>query len=148
MPYNSTLELTGPQYRRLGDALQDSFTLAHFDQLLKVRLNINRESIALGNDFQTISFRVIDDLNRKGWVYKLVDAARKERPNNDIFVEYAQLLGIGPRDLDARVLLPHPNDVGLQSVEYRLREPDGDLPQILLGHSLLSFMGRVCESPG
>jgi hypothetical protein len=94
-----TLELTGPQYRLLGEALRARLRLSQFDQLLKQRLDINREDIALGEDYTDITFRVIQAVNQRGWVYKLVDAARQERPNEAVFVEYAALLGIGPRGL-------------------------------------------------
>jgi hypothetical protein len=94
-----TLELTGPQFRPLSKALRATLNLSQFDRLLKERLDINREDIALGEDYTDITFRVIQAANQRGWIYKLVDAARQERPNAAVFVEYAALLGIGPRGL-------------------------------------------------
>lgn len=94
-----TLELTGTQFRPLSQALRERLNLDQFDELLKTRLNRNREDIALGNNYQTIVLRVIDEANRAGWVYRLVEAARQERPDEPVFVEYARMLGIGPRGL-------------------------------------------------
>jgi hypothetical protein len=94
-----TLELSGPQYRALGEALRKTLRLSQFDRLLKERVDVNREDIALGDDYTDITFRIIDAANRQGWVYKLVDAARQERPQEPLFVEYARLLAIGPRGL-------------------------------------------------
>ena len=88
-------ELTGPQFRPLSEALRQSFRLSQFDTLLKVSLDLNREDIALGEDYQDIVFRVIDSANRSGWVYRLVSAARMARPNNVTFFEYEQILGFG-----------------------------------------------------
>lgn len=134
MPPEQSLELTGPQFRRLSQALQESLTLAQFDQLLKLRLNINRESVALGDDYQTITFRVIDDANRKGWVWKLIDAARKERPNNAVFVEYAQILGVGPQGLPAS-----------DELERVIRQINGFLDIAQFRQRLGEIEGRVCR---
>jgi V8-like Glu-specific endopeptidase len=95
----TTLELTGPQFKPLSEALRVTLKLSQFDKFLKERLDINREDIALGDDYQEIVHKVIGEANRAGWVYRLVDGARKERPGNAVFVEYARLLGIGPRGL-------------------------------------------------
>jgi hypothetical protein len=93
------LELRGPQFRPLSEALRATFRLSQFDRLLKERIDVSREDIALGEDYTDITFRVIDAANRQGWVYRLVDAARQERPANPVFVEYARLIGVGPRGL-------------------------------------------------
>jgi hypothetical protein len=100
-----TLELSGPQYRALGEALRATMRLSQFDRLLKERVNVNREDIALGEDYIDITFRVIDAANRQGWVYKLVGAARQERPANPVFTEYARLVGIGPHGLPDQMQL-------------------------------------------
>lgn len=92
------LELMGPQYGVLGEALRATLRLGQFDQMLKQRLDINREDIALGEDYREIVFKVISEANRAGWVYKLVNALRQERPSIPVFVEYAAILGIGPRN--------------------------------------------------
>src|SRR4051812_49500042 len=101
----NSLELTGPQFEPLSESLRATFRLSQFDQMLKQCLDINREDIALGGDYTDIVFRVIDTANRNDWVYRLVDAARKGRPNNSVFVEYARILGIGPRGLPDKIQL-------------------------------------------
>lgn len=93
------LELTGPQFRSLSEAIRATMKVSQFDRLLKEYVGINREDIALGDDYTDIVFKVIDAANRQGWVYKLVDAARQERPGYATFVEYAALLGIAPQGL-------------------------------------------------
>lgn len=93
------LELTGPQYRELSEALRATLRLHQFDQMLLQRININREDIALGDDYTEIVFKVIDAANRQSWVYKLVLAAQQERPQNGVFLEYARRLGLAPDGL-------------------------------------------------
>jgi len=105
MSSTTTLELSGSQFRPLSQALRATLNLSKFDLMLKERLNINREDIALGNDYEDITFHVIDSANRAGWVYRLVDAARQERPSNAVFVEFAGFLGIGLRGLPDKVQL-------------------------------------------
>ena len=90
-------ELTGPESAPLREALTTKLSLEEFDQMLTERLDIKRENIALGSNFTEIVRKVIDRANRFGWVYKLVYAARLEQPDNPVFVEYAQKLGIGLR---------------------------------------------------
>lgn len=99
------LELTGPQYTTLGQEFERRFSLAEFDQLLKTRLNLNRESIAVADSYSSIVFRVIDDANRKGWVARLVEAARTERPGNAVFLEYARFLKSAPGNMPDRAEL-------------------------------------------
>lgn len=90
------LELTGPQFPALSQALRSRLRLSQFDRMLAERLDINREDIALGDDYTEIVFKVISEANRSGWVYRLVDAARKEKPGEPVFVEYARLVKIAP----------------------------------------------------
>ncbi len=99
MPAASALELTGPQYRPLLQALLQTMDQNEFDRMLMLYLGIRRQTIAGDGDSTQVVYEVIDHFNRRGTVYKLVDAARQERPDNAVFVEYAQLLGFGPRGL-------------------------------------------------
>jgi hypothetical protein len=108
MPSAVHLELTGPQFKPLSAALRATLSLSKFDIMLKEKLDINREDIALGDDYTDIVFKVIREANQAGWVYKLVEAARQVRPNQPIFVEYARIVGIGPRGL--------PNQAELESI--------------------------------
>jgi hypothetical protein len=105
MPLSLDLELTGPQFRPLNDALRATLTLSEFDRMLKERLDINREDYTLGPDYRAIVNDVIDALNKRGRVCELVEVARHERPKNPVFVEYARLVGIGPRGLPDAITL-------------------------------------------
>jgi hypothetical protein len=93
MAISTKLELTGPQFGPLCEALRATLKLSQFDLLLKERLDINREDIALGDNYREIVFKVVEEANRAGWVYQLVDAARKERPHNIAMFENS----FGPR---------------------------------------------------
>lgn len=105
MQAKTKLELSGYDYTMLSEALRATLTLSQFDQMLKQRMDVNREDISLGSDYMAIVYKVIDNCNRKGQVYRLVNAARSERPNDPTFVEYARLLGIGVRGLPEQAQL-------------------------------------------
>jgi len=128
------LELTGPRFRPLNEALRATLSLNEFDQMLKERVNINREDIALGNNYNSIVFEVIGAANRAGWVYKLVHAARQERPSNPVFVEYARMLGISPRGL--------PDQAQLESI-IRKSNTVFDIAQFR--QRIGEIEGRVCR---
>ena len=108
--------------------------LNQFDQMLKQRLNIDREDIALGDDYTEIVFKVIGEANRRSWVYKLVNAGRQERPSNAVFVEYSRLLGIGPRGL--------PDPAQLESI---IRQTNALLNVAQFRSRLGEIEGRVCR---
>jgi hypothetical protein len=95
----ATLELKGPQFRLLGQALRARLSLKQFDMMLKQRLDVERPNITLADNYEAMVFDVIVEANRGGWVFKLVEAAREERPDEPVFVEYAQIVGIGPGGL-------------------------------------------------
>lgn len=131
---STALELTGPQFRLLSEALRATLRLSQFDQMLKQRLDINREDIGLGDDYIEIVFKVISEANRAGWVYRLVDAGREERPKNPVFVEYARLLGIGPRGL--------PDPAQLESI---LKESNALLDIVAFKSRIGEIVGQVCR---
>jgi V8-like Glu-specific endopeptidase len=130
----STLELTGPQFRPLSQALRTTLKLNEFDQMLLQSLNLNREDFSVAGDYPTIVFDVIGAANRAGWVYRLVNAARQERPKNDVFVEYARLLGIGPRDL--------PDKDGLESI---INATNAALDIAVFRERIGAIEGQVCR---
>jgi hypothetical protein len=100
------LELEGPQYAPLSDAFRKRFEPLEFRRMLKMRLNQNWYDLTSQNaDFQQEVFDVIDTANRRGWVYRLVIAAREEVPGEPVFVEYAQMLQVAPDGTPDRVTL-------------------------------------------
>lgn len=128
------LELTGPQFRPLREAIEATFRLDQFDMMLQDYLSVNRESIALGNNFKSIINLVIDDANRKGWVYKLVNAARQERPDYPVFVEYARLVGMGPQGM--------PDPAQLEGI---VRKSNAQLDIAEFRSRIGEIEGRVCR---
>lgn len=137
----ANLELTGPQFRPLSKAIITRFDLGDFDQMLKMRLDINRQNISVANSYRAIVFAVIDDANRKGYVHKLVDAARKERPAETTFVEYAQMLGTGVR-VQGVGEKPIPTKGELESLINKLNMP---IDVSVLLERLGEIEGRVCR---
>ena len=131
------LELTGPQFRPLSAALRATLNLSQFDQMLKERLDINRQDIALGDDYTEIVFKVIGDANAKGWVYQLVDAARQERPKVTAFVEYAQLIGIAPKGV--------PDQAQLAQLESTIRAKNLLFDIVRFRSRLGEIEGQVCR---
>lgn len=100
-----SLELKGPQFKLLGQAIRARLTPKQFDMMLKQRIDVDRADITLADDYTALVFDVIGAANRAGWVFKLVEAAREERPNEPVFVEYAQIVGVGPRGVPGRAEL-------------------------------------------
>ncbi len=102
MPNGPELELEGTQFSRLSEAIRARMSPGQFDRMLKQRLNKVRWNITLADSYDAIVHDVIDEANRRGWVYRLVNAAREEVPVEAIFVEYAQMLAIAPEGLPDR----------------------------------------------
>jgi hypothetical protein len=126
--------LNGTEFAPLIAAFNATMSLSRFDRMLKENLDIDREDIALGNDKTEIVFRVVDEANRAGWVWKLVNAARQERPDYPVFVEYAQKVGMAPRGL--------PDTSGLESIIEKSRS----LLDIARFRSQIGEIeGRVCR---
>ena len=63
MPTSSGLELTGPQFRPLNEALRATLRLSEFDRMLNDRLDIDRESITVTDNYVTIVNDVIGAAN-------------------------------------------------------------------------------------
>lgn len=134
MPPSTRLELTGPQFVPLLDALLATMSLREFDLMLKLHLDIDRETIAAGGNSRQIYFEVIDHFNKRSIVWKLVDACRKERPDNPVFVEYARIVGIGPRGL--------PSQPKLRSL---VRQTNSTLDPAQYRAAIGRIEGRVCR---
>jgi len=134
MPPTFKLELTGPQFRPLSEALRATLDLNGFDQMLKQRLDINRQDITVAHNYQTIVFEVISAANRESWVYLLVDAVRQERPKNPVFVEYERMLSMGPQGL--------PDQTRLESI---INESNALLDVDKFLGRLGEVVGQVCR---
>ena len=62
--------------------------------MLLYQLDRHRENIALGDDFESIVFRVIQRAEQESWTAELLQAARELRPTDvDLFV-FAQQFGL------------------------------------------------------
>ena len=69
------MQISGKQIGQLSAVLLNAYNLARFDEMLRVRLDKNRENIALGDDFQEIVFKVIRRAEMENWVPALIVAA-------------------------------------------------------------------------
>ena len=94
------MRLTGPELKEVADALLSAFDLAQFDQLLLYRLDLQRPRIALGDDYESIMFRVLQYLNAREGVLRLISAARASNPDN------AALFALASRHGRAMAMLP------------------------------------------
>lgn len=99
------MSLDGRQFEQFSQIVRGAFTLQRFDEMLRFRLNINREDIALGDDFQEIVFKVIRAAEMQGWFLKLLMAARTSRPDNGHLLAFAQMFDLAPLDTPARPAL-------------------------------------------
>lgn len=82
----------GSQYEKMVAALL-VFSLDGFDTLLKFKLSMNREDIALGNNKQIIVLRVIDYYQTRNQVELLLQAAREFNPTDPTFQQLMQEFG-------------------------------------------------------
>ena len=83
--------LEGGPRARLREIFLKLLSLKQFDMLLSDYLNRDRETIALGDNKETIFFEVITEANKGLWLDELVEAARKVRPKDPDLYEFAQL---------------------------------------------------------
>lgn len=86
-------------YQRLGEfhsILLDAFDLDGLDQMLLFQLGINRERIALGNNFATVLFRVVTSFEQSEETTELVRAATRSNPKNATLFAFAQRIGVAP----------------------------------------------------
>jgi hypothetical protein len=88
--------LRGRQRKQFGKRLMSAFDLDSFDNMLANQLGIRREEIALGKDYETIVYRVIDDAERKWYTAELLQAARAERQTDLNLLEFSQQFGLEP----------------------------------------------------
>jgi hypothetical protein len=74
--------MTGRQMEALRDALCKSFDLDSFDQLLRLRLDIDRELIVGREGLRTVVFKVLNTAIREGWQGELIRAACAYNPGS------------------------------------------------------------------
>lgn len=94
--------LTGRQQQQLSEAIRAAFTRAKLEQMLRYRLDKDLESIALGDDYQEIVFKLIKTTEAEGWTFELLSAARESSPGNPKLLEFAQgfnLTSVAPNAL-------------------------------------------------
>lgn len=95
--------LSHTQYQQLLQILLKAYpTKARFVRLLKLWLDIDLDSIALGDDLTEIVFKVIQDAESRGWTAQLFLAARADNTNNAQLVALAQQLNLAPTGTPAR----------------------------------------------
>lgn len=122
MPTPGQLELTGPQFRPLVQALTQRLDPDELDRMLLFAMNVKRSTYIKDGPLITVATDVVDFCNMRGRVWELVNAAREERPDEAVFVEYAQMLRIGLHGLpDAMTLevLVQPKNKMLDIAPFR-----------------------------
>ena len=76
--------------KQLTEALLDAFPdKASLEQMLSFELDISVDTIAGGNNLQDKVFELIKKAEAGNWVTKLVDAARRQNPGNQLLKEVA-----------------------------------------------------------
>lgn len=88
--------LDGKKARDLEHALLDAFDLDRFDQMLYHQMNYRRERLAIGNNMESIVFRVIQRAEDESWTTELLQAARSMSPTNPELLAFAQQFGLTP----------------------------------------------------
>jgi hypothetical protein len=132
------LNLSGQQIADLSSAIRKTFTLSRFDVMLRVRLDINREDIALGDDYTEIVFKVITTAESQGWTAELLAGAREQSPGSPALVGIAQDVGLsssstalerkvvkGSPQLDVAIFRKRMGEVETQVCRITLPTPDG-----------------------
>jgi hypothetical protein len=106
--------LEGAERQQLRRIFLRLLSLSQFDRLLD-SLDVDRESIGLGDDKEEIFFKVITEANKAQWLATLVEAVRKYRPRDPELYDFANIyyaLGIRGTPTQAafeRIVVPaHP----------------------------------------
>jgi len=93
----STLRnLSGPELQRLSEALRDAFNYLKLAQMLQYRLDMKLEdySPVMGADMQDVTFQLVANANRQGWIWNLIEAARQSNPGNGKLALVSEQLGL------------------------------------------------------
>jgi hypothetical protein len=128
------MQIDGRQFEQFSKILRDAFTLQRFDEMLRFRLDINREDIALGDDYQEVVFKVIRASEMQGWFPKMLIAARASRPSNAHLVAFAQMFDLAPIDTPDR-----------GSLEKIISKSNSMLDITAWRQQLGQIEGRVCR---
>ncbi len=85
------MSLSGQQHKKLQEALIQAFPdKSSLEQMLYFGLDKNLDAIALGDSLQDIVFKLIKKAEAENWVEKLIDAAYKSNPGNQLLKAIAQ----------------------------------------------------------
>ena len=132
------MNLTGPQYQQLRDALIDAFPQEQrLINVLKFRLNKDFFRFKRGSDYEAVVFNLIEDAQAQGWLYKLVSSARESNPGNSKLFVFAQEFNLAismPSTLVAR-----------GSLERVIKEPNSFLDVNTWREKLGKIEAQVCR---
>lgn len=88
------MKLSGQQQLKFTDALLDAFpNQASLAQMVRFRLDINLNAIAMGSSLRDIVFNLIEKAEADGWTTSLICAARESNPGNPILLAFSQQFG-------------------------------------------------------
>lgn len=88
--------LEGPQIEEFTTLLRDAYSLNSFDIMLRSKLGKSREDLALGNNFKTIVYRVIEEAEQNSWTAELLQATRAARQTHVGLLHFAQQFALEP----------------------------------------------------
>ena len=77
------MHISGQERRKLRDALIDAFpNKSALEQMLSFQLNKKLDQIALGDDLNTVVFKLIKQSEAHNWIQELIYAARNSNSGN------------------------------------------------------------------
>ncbi|MEM7033548.1 MAG: effector-associated domain EAD1-containing protein [Chloroflexota bacterium] len=94
------MKLPRKQRRQFVNALLDAFpTQARLRRMVSYGLDRHLDTIALGDDLEEITFKVVETAESENWVNQLLLAARELNPGNDQLIALSQQVGLASTNL-------------------------------------------------
>jgi hypothetical protein len=137
--------LTGTEFDQLVKALLDAYSLAHFGQMLWVRLEKRLEQLALGDAGDTVFFRVLQRAEDESWTAELLQAARASRPEDAGLLAFAQRFGVAPAVDFVRDPAPPAGETERGRLERQIRATGSMLDVTQWREFLGRLEARVCS---
>jgi hypothetical protein len=130
------MPLTGSQFQELTAALVNAFPSANaLAMMVRFKLDENLAAIAsLSDPLTVIAFNLVQEMEARGWVPRLVAAVRESRPDNPAVFAVAQQLGLA-------VTLP----AGAPRLERIVRDSNSFLDIVRVRTRLAEIETQVCR---
>ncbi len=126
--------LTGQQIEALQNALIAAFPSYDTQKrMLRFQLDKRLEEIVGTGALKKITFDLIETAEAEGWLYELVQGARKQNPGNPPLIEFEKSIGLAIRDFDR------------EDLEAKIRKEDEFLSLQDWLPKLLAIEKQVCK---